>query len=104
MSRDYDKCDKCDYGMDTECLIYCDCGNKFCNVKCGKIENYKAEEDYTDDDEDDEATYHRIDKSKPITCSICRREYCTDYILLNWMLKHFNLTKTEAKKLWKKEE
>lgn len=108
MGVDYYECDSCDFGFrdDSEYCAYCECGAKFCSVKCGKLHNYREEyEEVAGDDDDDSDHDHyrgdRLEETQPITCVICRKEKHTPYILLQALLKHFNITEKEAVKIWK---
>lgn len=98
MGVDYYQCDSCGRGFrdDSEYCAYCDCYNKFCTSKCGKLENYKDEYD-----EDDGG--NRIDPDKDVTCVICRNEKYTDYTLLKAVLQHFNITREQAINIWRSE-
>jgi hypothetical protein len=118
MGVDYLKCDGCDNGYrdDSEYCCSCDCGSSFCRLGCGKLENYfnpylldenngrriEVNEDENSPrwEEWDNGNYV-IDDKTPITCVICRKESHNDYVLLQALLKHFNLTKAQAVKIYK---
>lgn len=92
------------YPDNSEDAVMCDCGASFCDKNyCGKLDNYKemTEEDY---DIEEELGYadelHRIDKTLPITCRLCRKEKINDNVLLNALLKHFLLTREQAIKIY----
>ena len=89
MGVDYYECNKCGRGFrdDSDYCVYCDCGNHFCNEKCAQPE-YEARE------EDDDAW------QQCVSCIVCRNEHCTDYALLEFLLKHFSISKKDAEKLY----
>ncbi len=76
----------CTYCDDTyaDCGEYfsCDCGMNYCSTECGD-----REEDLEDEEE-------------KITCRVCRKEYATEYMLLDFLLKRCNLTPREATALY----
>jgi hypothetical protein len=108
MGVDYFTCQSCNTGYrdDSDYACYCDCGCNYCNNDCGKLENFKYE--YDDEDCPTGVDYvegsHAIDRDKPITCIMCRKEAVTDYILLNFLLKHVNMTREQVTKLYKEDE
>lgn len=94
MGVDYLQCASCSFGFrdDSDYCAYCECGNSFCSVNCGDLSNYG--------EYNDERQTHRIDDNVDITCVICRNESFTDYTLLEAVLKHFNITREQAIKIW----
>ena len=113
MSVDYSQCDGCDRGYrdDSDCCVTCDCGSSFCYRKCGKLDNYYSFEDLEKQkvDEEDprweelENGHNHTDKSKPITCCICRKEKYNHYVLLQALLRHYSLTEEDAFEIFKKQ-
>jgi len=109
MGVDYLQCDGCQTGYrdDSDYACYCDCGNSFCSKECGKLDNYLDPATQEEPEEDDPAYQDfldgecHIDKTKPITCVVCRYESHTDYVLLEAVIKHFNITKEIAINIWK---
>lgn len=97
MGADYYTCQNCNVGYrdDDNYCCYCECGGNFCTKNCGKLENYNHK--YDDDS-------YRIDKNNPITCVLCRKEKYTDYILLQSIYKHYNLTKEDVINIWKNQK
>lgn len=114
MGVDYYQCDGCDNGYrdDSEYACFCDCGSKFCNSVCGKLQNYYSFEDLERQkvDENDprweelENGLNHIDKDKPITCCICRKEKYNHYVLFHALLRHYNITEEDAFEIYKKQE
>jgi hypothetical protein len=107
MGVDYYQCAKCTVGFrdDNEYCAWCECGNCFCSVKCGKLENYA--EEYVEHESDENKDVHigdRVDPNKPTTCVICRNEAYTDHTLLEAVMKHFNLTKDQVVNIWRKQK
>lgn len=104
MGVDYYECDSCTLGFrdDSDYCAYCQCGCKFCSVKCGNLDNYREEYEETEDNEFYQGD--PIDPNKPITCVICRKEKHTVYGLLQALLTHFNITEEDAIKIWKNED
>lgn len=101
------ECDGCSCGFrdDDEYCAWCECGNKFCSIKCGKVENYLEEyQEHETDENLDRYRGDRIDNDKPITCKVCRKENHTDYVLYQALLKHYNLTEEDAIKIWKEQD
>lgn len=90
MSVDYYSCAICDHNFpDCGDYYYCDeCGNHFCSRDCAKLELL---------DEDDEG-------NETNNCCICRKEEANDYILLEALLTHYNLTREDALKIWQEEK
>lgn len=106
MGVDYYECDGCALGFrdDSDYCAWCECGSKFHTVQCGKLQNYQILDELDEDDpryDDYVNGEHRIDMNQPITCVICRKEKHTPYILLQALLKHFNLSEKEAVKIWR---
>lgn len=106
MGVDYYQCAGCTIGFrdDSDYCAWCECGNCFCNVKCGKLENYQVLDELDEDDpryDDYVNGEHRIDMSKDITCVICRNESYTDYTLLEAVCKHFRITRDQAVNIWR---
>jgi hypothetical protein len=88
MGVDFLSCSTCSAGF-PDCsydCCYCSCGECFCSDECAMLD------DSNEDVEDDETT-----------CCICRGEHCTDRLLINFLLKRFNLTEEQAIDLYKKE-
>jgi hypothetical protein len=119
MGVDYLKCDGCDSGYrdDSEYCCSCDCGNSFCGISCGKFENYfnpfllnekngrRQEIDDSDPRYDDwENGIYGVDKEKPITCVLCRKEKANDWLLLEAILRHYKITREDAMKIYKEED
>lgn len=111
MGVDYYQCDGCGRGYrdDSEYACYCDCGCNFCNLKCGKLDNY-LDPATKDEPEKNDPRYQdylngecHIDKSKPITCVICRKESYTETALLEALLEHYRITRSQAMEIWKKQ-
>ncbi|CAB4196575.1 hypothetical protein UFOVP1290_95 [uncultured Caudovirales phage] len=102
MGVDYCSCNKCGIGFrnDSDYCRWCECGNRFCSMKCAKLKNYQEDED--EDDEDDEYS-NRIDKDLDITCCICRNEIYNDYILFQALMAEYNLTRDQVIEIWKKQ-
>lgn len=96
MGVDYHRCDGCEFGYrdDSEYVVYCDCGGRFCSKECGQLDNYDGSS----------ADGQAIDDSKPITCVVCRKEKSTDYVLLQALLRHFDLSLEDAEKIWREEK
>jgi hypothetical protein len=118
MGVDYLQCDGCDIGYrdDSDYCVSCDCRASFCRLGCGKLKNYydpflpeeitgkETEIDENDprwDDWDD--GNFAIDKKKPITCVVCRKEKENDQVLLAALLKHYKITRKDAIKIWRKQ-
>lgn len=104
MGVDYYECDACGLGYrdDSNYIAYCECGQQFCSKQCAKLKNSKA---YDQDDPDfDHNLFVRLDKLKLVTCCICRKERHTTYVLLNALLKHYNLSIEDAEKIWRGQE
>src|SRR5208337_3864321 len=83
---------------------FCTCGKQFCTAKCGEMHNYigwkECELILGNDprwDRFDNEDF-RIDTNKPITCSFCRKTKATDEDLLKALLKHYKITRVQAKK------
>lgn len=114
MGVDYLQCDGCSSGFrdDSDYCVTCDCGSMFCNKICGKLENYYSFRDLekqkvSDDDprwEELENGHNHLDKSKPITCCICRKERYNHHVLLQALLQHFNLTEEEAFEIYRNQK
>lgn len=109
MGVDYLQCNGCQTGYrdDSDYACYCDCGNSFCSKECGKLDNYEVLDEIDEDDpryQDYVDGECHIDKSKPITCVVCRYESYTDYVLLEAVIKHFNITKEIAINIWRAEK
>lgn len=118
MSVDYSQCDACGFGYrdDSEHVCYCDCGSHFCRYDCGKLGNYfspynphfapqAAQIDEKDPlYEDWENGVFCIDKNKPITCVVCRKEQENDEVLFYAILKHYGISRQDAIKIWKKQK
>jgi len=108
MGADYYTCDSCNMGYrdDSDFACNCDCGSNFCHKDCGKLENFTYE--YDDPDcptgEDYVEGSHHVDEDLPITCTICRKEVATDYILLEVLLRKCNLTREQVMEMWKAEK
>lgn len=111
MGVDYLQCSGCDRGYrdDSEHAIYCDCGCQFCRAICGKLDNCLSYEEIQKLDYEDprveafENGIIQIDLNKPITCVICRKEKCNDYVLLQYLLKLTNLTQEQAIEKWRQD-
>ena len=110
MSMDYDDCAVCGH---TICLgnddyaAYCECGNNFCSVKCGKVENYHLWKDGDDEDQrydEWQNGSYRDDLSKEVSCVICRNEKYTEYTLFQAVLKHFDITREQAIEIWRSQK
>lgn len=106
MGVSYYECDACILGFrdDSDYCAYCECGSKFCSIKCGKLHNYREEYDEGETEEEDRYRGDRLDESSPITCVMCRKEKWTHYMLYQCLLKHFNLTEKEVIKIWKEQD
>lgn len=86
MSVDFYACDVCGETFpDCGDYVRCDCGGKFCGDGCAHM---------------DYSVYEEIDKLTGAdgdgTCVLCRGEEVTDYDLINFLLKHCNLTREKA--------
>ncbi len=103
MSIDYYKCMNCSasYRADSHYGVECECESIFCSKECGKLENHQEWNE--DEDQEWSELVHRVDKSKPCTCILCRKEKYTDSMLLNSLLKRFNITKEQAINIWRLE-
>lgn len=64
------------------------CSHHFCSNTCG---GRKVEERPDDPPNMEEIT----------TCILCRKEDATDYQLLQFLLKHFNITRQQAMELYR---
>ena len=115
MGVDYLQCDGCSSGFrdDDDYSVYCDCGSTFCTKNCGKLDNYytyrdlQKQPDVKEDDprwEELDNGHNHIDKSKPITCCICRKEKYNHYVLLQALLQHYNLTEADAFEIYKNQK
>lgn len=95
MGVDYYQCANCNFGFrdDSDYCAWCECGNCFCSVECGKLSNYG---EYNELHEG-----HRIDDNLDITCVICRNETYTEQTLLAAVLEHFNITREQAINIWR---
>lgn len=118
MGVDHYSCDGCSCGYpdDSDYICSCDCGSGFCSFQCGKLENYfnpwnpyfqkkgpAIEDDDPRHDKWEEGDYS-IDKNKPITCAVCRKEKENDWVLLCALLRYYKITREEAIEIWKKQE
>jgi hypothetical protein len=109
MGVTYYICIGCDTGYrdDSDHACYCECGNNFCSKECGKLDNYLDPARQAEPDEDDPSYEDwingecHLDKSKPITCIICRTEKYNDYVLLQALMSHFKLT--QVVNIWRAE-
>jgi hypothetical protein len=117
MGVNYYECDGCGTGYrdDSDYCVHCECGNSFCGLSCGKLENYfnphlpdyrgrdhKIADDDPRHNQWDEG-YFGIDETKPITCVICRKEKENNDVLLEALLKHYKITRKQAIKIWKEQ-
>jgi hypothetical protein len=97
MGVDYYVCDTCGDAF-PDCssrACWCSCGMKFCRFECGEL-------DYSKYDENGEAIESTgYDES---TCNICRHEDANDAILFLALLKHFNITREQALKIWQDQQ
>lgn len=87
MGIDYYSCSYCNSAFpdcSSRCR-WCDCGSRFCSPDCAKKEE-------TVNDEGDTVGE---------TCCMCRKEDANDTDLLNFLLKHFNLTHEQAMELYR---
>lgn len=98
MGVSYYECAGCSFGYrdDSEYVRHCDCGSGFCSFECGELTN-------CGEWNDDNMSYH-IDPEKDMTCKICRKEAENDYVLLQALLKHFNITREEAFEIYKNQK
>lgn len=64
-----------------DCGYYfsCDCGQSYCGNMCGEW---------------------KIDEKGNNTCKICRKEYQVEWVLLNFLLEKFNLSREEITKMY----
>lgn len=76
----------CDCGSYEQCND--DCSRRWCDKKCAVADGYR--------DEDEEENYDENLKS----CKFCRNEDVEDSPLLEYLLKHFSLTKEKAKAMY----
>ena len=97
MGVDYYECDKCSFGFrdDDERVIWCEsCCAKFCSKECAKpvmeLNTAKMEE-VPEDYEEYEVC---------VECCVCRKEHCSDDALLSFLLKHLELDREQAEKLY----
>ena len=109
MGVDYYKCDGCGRGYrdDSEYACFCNCGSMFCSEQCGKLENYAVLEEQDEGDpryQDWIDGNCQIDKDKPITCCICRKESYNEQVLLYALLQHYGITKEQAVEIYKKQK
>lgn len=118
MGVDYLQCSGCDRGYrdDSEYCATCDCGSSFCHKECGALENYYSFDDLEKDDpkgekpdydqlyDDLENGYNAKDKTKPITCCICRKERSNHYVLFQALLQHYNITEADAFEIYKNQK
>jgi hypothetical protein len=74
----------------------------FCSRKCGKLQNYQDWDDDRDEFETKEA--FRIDQSIPVTCVFCRKEKCTDEVLLDFLLNNYEIDYKQAVAMWRNED
>jgi hypothetical protein len=91
MGVDFFPCDHCGESIcDCGSYYYCndDCGRRWCDKRCAEGDGYKNE-DYEDTDDPDLKT-----------CRFCRNEDVEDSPLLEYVLKHFSLSKEDAKKMY----
>lgn len=105
MGIDYYTCTKCERNF-PDCIDFytCEeCENLFCSRKCADlkiIELNDSEDNIDDEDELDNEEYYE-DK---YNCCICRKEEANDYILLNALLRYYNITRDDAMKIWREEK
>lgn len=71
-----------DCGDYSECE---ECENMFCGRKCANLKPLELNED-------------------KYNCCICRKEEADDSILLYALLRHYNITRDDAMKIWKGEK
>ena len=88
MGVDFFPCDACgesicDCGSYEQCNDMC--GRRWCDKKCAAIDGYRN----GDDDDYQEGS-----------CKFCRNEDVEDTPLLHFILKHFDLSIEEAKKMY----
>ena len=85
MGVEYYTCAICGYNFpDCGEYVWCnDCGNRFCLDDCAGLQPV----------EDDENSDHT-------NCVICRKEAANDYILLETLLRHYNLNREDVLKIW----
>lgn len=94
MSISYYTCAVCDYNF-PDCaddIVWCDCGNHFCSDDCAKMIDVNAPDD--DDEEYEE------DWEENLQCCICRKEEANDGLLFEALLRHYNITREDALKIW----
>lgn len=86
MGVDFFPCDNCEESIcDCGDYVRCndECGRRWCDKKCAKGDGYR------DDDLDDNQS-----------CNFCRNEDVEDGPLLEFLLKHFKLSKKAAKEMY----
>jgi hypothetical protein len=91
MGVDFFPCDYCGEAI-CDCGSYekCECGRRWCDDKCAKGDGYLS---YSDDDEIDEPS-----------CKYCRREEAEDSELLDYLLRHYNLSRDKVLEDWRNEQ
>jgi hypothetical protein len=91
MSNDFIVCAICGEARPGHYEFYtCElCSNVFCSWDCSEL--------YSTLNEDGEPNDDIMD------CCICRKDKANDYILLEALLRHFNLTREQALEIWQKE-
>lgn len=96
MSIDYYSCAICGHNFpDCGDYVSCEhCFNHFCSKKCAKMAYAELDEEADIDNNEEEEYPH---------CCICRKEAANDYILLEALLRHFNLTREQALEIWQKQ-
>lgn len=79
MSVEFFACSACEETY-ADCGYYfnCDCGQSYCGSECGE-----------------EQVVEGIG-----SCKICRQEYQVEWVLLNFLLEKFNLSREEVTKMY----
>jgi hypothetical protein len=86
MGVDFYTCAHCGYNFpDCGDFFGCECGEHFCDSKCGDRKVDEENEDIS-------------------TCRLCRKDSATDNNLLHALLAHFNITYDQAMEIYRKQE
>jgi hypothetical protein len=98
MGVDYYTCENCSHNY-PDCGYYFRCSgceSGFCSNECGGRQVIEEESN----DEVDDDSYHE----EVTSCIFCRHEQYTTDMLLDAVIKHFNITREIAINIWRAEK